>query len=55
MKILLENIFILIVFGLAIKYLFSLFFKKKPTGECGTCSSGSCSSCPSASAFSKDK
>jgi hypothetical protein len=50
MKNLIENIFILIVFGLAIKYLFSLFFKKKPTGACGNCSS-----CPSASAFSKDK
>jgi hypothetical protein len=50
MKQLLENIFIIVVFGIAIKYIVSLFMKqaKGKSGACGSCSSGACSTCPTA-------
>ncbi|WP_255080411.1 hypothetical protein [Lacihabitans sp. CCS-44] len=47
---LLENIFIIVVFGIAIKYIVSLFMKqaKGEAGACSSCSSGACSTCPTA-------
>ncbi|MBP6620131.1 MAG: hypothetical protein KAX81_03115 [Leadbetterella sp.] len=45
---LLENIFIIVLFGIAIKYIVSLFMKqaKGQAGACSSCSSGACSTCP---------
>jgi hypothetical protein len=50
MKQVLENIFIIVLFGIAVKYIVSLFLKqaKGKAGACASCNSGACSSCPTA-------
>jgi hypothetical protein len=50
MKQLLENIFIIVLFGIAIKHIVGLFMKqaKGKAGACSSCSSGACSTCPTA-------
>ncbi|MBK9936114.1 MAG: hypothetical protein IPP61_16835 [Cytophagaceae bacterium] len=47
---LLENIAIIIIFGIAIQYIISKLWGKKgdENKSCSTCSSGSCNTCPTA-------